>query len=221
MCAFQSIYSSNSLENTNFLFLWGLAEIFFLGGCLAEIEPSLKPGVKSCPPLRRKCSSVISVICPHLLNHQFSHFQFLLQIFHIQLHSWVLGHQGVNFLWQLWILLFYFLTTFAKTNKKLKWLWVCWCPGHKSTNHCFLAARITETSHLVTIFLKLNIRPPKSPPVVCATCYVLGLFCSTEQKGLTFVCTVPVSGCLAPSLTLYYAGEKGNYWIIYRLQPNK
>lgn len=132
------------------------------------------------PSLRRKCGSV-SVLCPHLLNHQFSHFQFLLQIFHIQLHSWVLRHQGVNLLWQLWILLFYFLTTFAKTNKKSKWLWVCWCPGHKSTNQCFLATRITETSHKVTTFF-FNWNPASQvTPVVFATLpLVLGPFCSNE-----------------------------------------
>lgn len=215
-----------------------------LRGCLDEILClPLKTRVKSCPHCQKQNDQCDLPSHPrsigYLLNHQFSHFQFLMQILHIQLHSWILRNQGVNFLWQLWILLLYFLATFAETNKKNKAaplyvLWVCWCPCHKFTILFLRAARITEMSHLVTFccgsfvwlvvwFLHWILNLPShhlwSVP--------LAMFCGytkkgsvklrNKQNGLTFVCTVPVSGCLAPSLTLYYAGEKGNYCFIYRL----
>lgn len=96
-----------------------------LRGCLDEILClPLKTRVKSCPHCQKQNDQCDLPSHPrsigYLLNHQFSHFQFLMQILHIQLHSWILGNQGVNFLWQLWILLLYFLATFAETNKKIK-----------------------------------------------------------------------------------------------------
>ena len=56
-------------------------------------------------------------------------------------------------------------------------VWASTC--HKSTIQLVVAVRITETSHPVTFF-KLNIQPPKSPPVVHAPCDVLWL--SREEQ---------------------------------------
>ena len=176
------------LLQTDLLFLRGLAEGLWPRGCLDGVLClPFRTRVKPCPHSQKHSLTTVSVIYPHSLEAVWAPVGSSVQPFpvswckssiHKSLAEILEDRKTISSDSSKFSCFTSSLLLLKQTKIKAASLYVLWVRAstcHKFTIQLVLTLRITETSHPVTFF-KLNIQPPKSPPVVHAPCDVLWLY---------------------------------------------